>query len=316
MDWVEAIGYQHEVLHRAALAHLLRGSRRDDVASHLLRRDVADVRDVGTERKLTSTRPVDLAATVIGLDGTPTPLAIEIKVDSDWTPAQLQALAPAHGEGILLALGHTALAVTDHDMRALGSDCGRWRLVRPLAWGQIVREHADGDRQLQRYARRVLNEAAEHADALAAIAEGRPVTASPDRDAQALAHWAYFHEILRDRADVADWGGTTLRSGALLTLWVTDTGPRSSDYLEFMGEHDRRSLCVKTAAPPRTGELMAARARLRALLSDYDTPVPRRPAAKDKTCTAAKWWLDDVTPEQASALADELRARLEAQPVV
>ena len=314
MDWVEAIGYQREVLHRAALAHLLRGPRGADVAADLLQRDVGEVRRIAAEQKLTGKRPVDLAATVIELDGTPTPLAIELKVDSGWTPRQLQALAPAHADGILLAVGYTALAASEHDMRALGPEYGRWRLVRPRAWGEIVRRHADGDRELERYARRVLEEAAEHADALEAITAGRPVSASPDRDAQALGHWAYFHDVLRDRDDIADWERKTLISGALLTLWVIDHDDHHGDYLEFMGEHDRRSLCVKTYAPPNTGELLTARARLRDLLGDYKTPSPKRPAAKDKTCTAAKWWLDDLTPEQASALVDELRARLEAQP--
>lgn len=311
MDWVEVIGYQHEILHTAVLAHLLRGDHGAQVASALVgMRGVTAVEDVRREQRLAGSRPVDLAAWVVERDGTRTRLAVEVKVDSAWTPGQVRETVPSDCYGVLLAVGYTALAATAHDLAALAREGGLWRLVRPRDWGNIVRDQADGDHELGRYARRVLEEAREHADALQAVADGHPVTAAPDRDARALGHWAYFHEVIRDRDDVADWDGKTLRSGPLLTYWVADHDGDVGDYLEFMGEGDRRSLCVKTYAPPGTGALAASRARLRELLADSGTPDPKRPSAKDKTCTAARWWLDDKTPQEASALVDDLQARL------
>jgi hypothetical protein len=322
VDWVEAIGYQHEVLHTGAVAHLLRGERAPSVIAGLLGvSDVAAVEDVRPEVRLNGARPVDLAAVVVARDGTRTWLGVELKVDSAWTPKQLRESVPDDCHGVLLAVGYTALAATQRDLDALRAaadeNSGRplWRLVRPREWGAIVRDHAPGDPELERYARCVLEEAGEHADALEAIAAGRPTTASPDRDAQVLGHWAYFHEVICDRDDVAEWGRKTLISGPLLTLWVIDHDEDRGDYLEFMGHSDgSRSLNVKTYAPAGTGALAESRARLRRLFADHRPDDVKQPGVNAKTCTPARWWLDDLSPRDASALADELQERLGAQP--
>jgi hypothetical protein len=60
MDWVEAIGDPHEVLHTAVVAHLLRGEQGAKVASALVgMRGIAAVEDVRREQRLNGTRPVD-----------------------------------------------------------------------------------------------------------------------------------------------------------------------------------------------------------------------------------------------------------------
>jgi hypothetical protein len=50
------------------------------------------------------------------------------------------------------------------------------------------------------------------------------------------------------------------------------------------------------------------------LLADRRPDDVKQPGASAKTCTAARWWLDDVTPAEASALGDELQERLASQP--
>lgn len=317
MDWVDVIGYQHEVMHTGVLAHLLRGDRGAEVAAALLDRPaVVAIKDVWPEQRLNGSRPIDLAGWVIDRDGTRTRLGVETKVDSAWSPAQLTETVPAEAFGVLLAVGYTALAATNGDLAALSPEPGRWRLVRPRRWAEIVRDHAGGDRELERYARRVLQEADEHDAALRAVAAEQPVGASEDRDAQTLSHWAYFHEVLDGRDDVAEWERKTLVSGPLLTRWVVDHHDGEvGDYLEFMGHADgRRSLNVKTYAPPHTGALAESRRRLRELLADRDPDEVKQPGAGAKTCTAARWWLDGVSPAEASARAAELQERLASQP--
>jgi hypothetical protein len=160
-----------------------------------------------------------------------------------------------------------------------------------------------------------LQEADDHAAALEAVTTGRPVAASEERDAQTLSHWAYFHEVLDGRSDVAEWGRKTLISGPLLTLWVRDLDDTRGDYLEFMAHSDgRRSLNAKTYAAPGAGQLDASRMRLRELLADLHPKDVKRPGSGDKTCTAARWWLDDHTPRQASALVDDLCRLIDPDP--
>lgn len=316
MDWLDVIGYQHEVLHTGVLAHVLRGDCGAEVAAALLDRPaVVAVEDVWPEQRLNGSRPIDLASWMIERDGTRTRLGVETKVDSAWSPSQLTETVPADAFGVLLAVGYTALAATDGDLAALRP--GRWRLVGPRRWGEIVRDHAGGDHELERYARRVLQEADEHDTALRAVAAEQRVSASKDRDAQTLSHWAYFHEVLDGRDDVAEWERKALVSGPLLTRWVVNHhGGEAGDYLEFMGHPDgRRSLNVKTYAPPRTGALAESRRRLRELLADQHPDEIKHPGAGAKTCTAARWWLDGVAPAEASAQAVELQERLMSQTV-
>ena len=312
MDWLEVIGYQHEVLHTGVLTHLLRGDRGVEVAAALLRRPgVVRVEGVWPEQRLKGRRPIDLSGWVVERDGTRTRLGIETKVDSAWTPEQLTETVPPDAFGVLLAVGYTALAATEKDLALLSPKPGWWRLVGPQPWGEVIRDHADGDPELERYARRVMNEAREQRAALEAVVTGQPVTAREDRDARTLSHWAYFHQVLRDRDDVAEWERKTLISGPLLTLWVVDHDAQRGDYLEFMGHGDgRRSLNVKTYAPAGTGALAESRARLRRLLEDYEPTDLKQPSAGAKTCTAARWPLDGFSPQDASDLADALKARL------
>lgn len=92
MDWVQAVGYQHEVIHTGVLAHLLQGESRVAVAHALLGTDalaILNVKDPVREKRMRERRPIDLAATLLLSADRKRRLGVEVKVDSRWTPTQL-----------------------------------------------------------------------------------------------------------------------------------------------------------------------------------------------------------------------------------
>jgi hypothetical protein len=310
VDWVEAVGFQKEALHVGALKHLLTHDRAVNVARALAPdAGITDVNKdfVQTEARIGGAhRPIDLGArvTAAGEEGW---LGVEVKVDSAWSPRQLKETLPEGVAGVLLAVGRTALAVEDDDMRAI--EPVSWRCVRPAELASIARDHACGDKELLGYADRLDREACEHEAARIAVRDNAPVASA--RDATALGHWAYFSEAVGIRKDAPDWERKALISGPLMTLWV-NWGEVDGDYLEFMGERDRRSLCVKTYAPPAA--LLARRERLVTLLADHPHKhdTPRLPGGKTKTCTAARFDLDAISPKNAADLVDDLIERLKS----
>ncbi len=311
MDWVEAIGFRKEAVHTGALGHLLR-SMEGGASARALTGDqrIRAINDVRTEVKLSplSRRPIDLAAS-IDIGEEPASLGVEVKVDSAWSPRQLRETVPDGDTGVLLAVGYTALAIDDRDMRAISSP---WRCVRPGPFAAIVSQHADGDRELLHYADQLGCEADDHQRAIEAVQASSEV--SWGRNPATLEHWAYFGEVLREREDVADWERKALISGPLMTLSIAP-GDLAGDYLEFMGEATgRRSLCAKTYAPP--DQLAARRERLIELLRDADesqeTARPPRPSAK--TCTAARFSLRGRTPTEAQQLVSTLVSRIAPAP--
>jgi len=309
VDWVSAVGYQKEVLHTGAVRHLLRSPRGAEVARGLTGdASISAVVNPRAEVKLHrgGRRPVDLAADLRFAAGHSGRLGIEVKVDSAWSPGQLTETVPEDCHGVLLAVGLTSLAVDDRDLGHLKGYRWPWRRVGPRDLAELVGEHADGDRELLAYAEHLRGEADAHDQALQAVRDGRIVEAG--RDPRLLAHWAYFAEVLRHRSDSYEWERTTLISGPLVTLWTDERSDGCGDYLEFMGEGDTRSLCVKTYAP--SGALHASRARVCDRLTGLQRHDTKQPGASSKTCTAARFPLHDRTPAEAAALVDTLLVRL------
>jgi hypothetical protein len=310
MDWVEAIGFQREAFHTGALGHLLRSTGGVASARALTGNErIRAIDDVRTEVKLSplSRRPIDLAASMDIGEG-PASLGVEVKVDSAWSPRQLRETVPDGDTGVLLAVGYTALAIDDRDMRAISSP---WRCVRPGPFAAIVRQHADRDRELLQNADQLGCEADDHQRAIDAVRASSEV--SWGRHPTTL-EWAYFGEVLREREDVADWERKALIGGPLMTLCIAP-GDLAGDYLEFMGEATgRRSLCAKTYAP--TDQLAARRERLIELLRDADESQesvrPPRPSAK--TCTAARFSLRGRTPTEAQQFVSTLVSRIALAP--
>lgn len=67
MDWGQAVGYQHEVIHTGVLASLLSGESRVRVAQALLGDEapaILNVEDCAREKRMRGRRPIDLAATL------------------------------------------------------------------------------------------------------------------------------------------------------------------------------------------------------------------------------------------------------------
>jgi hypothetical protein len=306
MDWVAAVGFQKEALHTAALRHLLSGPNAVTVARTLTGDERIDsVTAARSEARLTDgRRPVDLAAQITA-DGESGLLGVEVKVDSPWSATQLRETVPPRGHGVLLAVGRTRLAVTEDDMRHLDADYQRpWRCVGPGEFAGVVEQHAVGDPELISYARHLRDEEEEHLAARAAVRGGSRVHSR--RDATALAHWAYFGEVLGLRDDAHEWDRKTLISGPLVTRWLAEREDGSGDYLEFMGEGDRRSLCIKTYAPK--GLLTASRARSRGRVDQLDGDAfveTKAPDANAKTCTVVRFELHDP-PAAVTELVDRL----------
>ncbi len=242
-------------------------------------------------------------------DGAEGRLGVEVKTDSAWSRGQLVETVPEDCHGVLLAVGFTALAVDDRDMAALDDYRLPWRRVGPDEFGRIVRDHADGDRELLDYADHLRREADAHESALQAVRDGQPVTTG--RRPQVLGHWAYFGDVLRHREDIAEWQRKTLVSGPLVTRWIPERPDGTGDYLEFIGQGDIRSLCVKTYAPAGSGRLPAARERIRERLDGLPWRDSKAPSAKDKTCTAARFSLEELRPVEAAQLVEMLLDRLD-----
>lgn len=321
IDWVSAIGYQKEAVHVGALRYLL---DRDAPTSLSVARElthdetILSTGEPELEVKLRndSRRPIDLAADLKFAGEARGKLGLELKVDSAWSRDQLRQTIADGQHAVLLALGLTALAVEDSELLELRSPAQGypWRCVRPSEFATIIQNHADGDRQLLAYAEHLRTEGAAHDEARDAAKAGSELPEDYEhRDVRGLMHWAYFSEVLRDLLALRpedEWHRKTYLSGPLVTLFITeDRAKRTGDYLEFMGEGRNRSLCVKTFGPT---ELLLERClRLRELTDPIQRDIQRaplrRPSARAKTCTVARFELADRLPGQAADLVRQLR---------
>ena len=310
MDWVQAVGYQHEVIHTGVLEHLLNGKSRGTVAQALLGDEapaILNVEGCTREKRMPGKRrPIDLAATLqLPADRTRW-LGVEVKVDSAWTPAQLTSTINDDDDGVLLAVGCTALAATPPEMPT-----ENWRLVGPAEWATIVEAHTDGDDLLAAYAKHVRDEAESHERARDAVRTRRPV--EEPRNGSELRHWAYFYEVVDHStldSSSGSWERKKLISGPLLTRWINrDDTPDRGLYIELMGhEGEDRELCVKCWAD--NDELEALRDRISQRIDKGTPRSHRRLRRTAKSCTAWSIALRDKRPQDAAALCDELASRL------
>ena len=129
VDWVYAVGYRHEVIHSGVLEVLLSDAESGPrVAQDLLGDGHLQVDVVCSPRREARIgparrRPIDLAADLKLSDGATVSLGVEVKVDSAWSPSQLESTVALHDQGVLLAVGCTALTATGPEMPR------GWRLV-------------------------------------------------------------------------------------------------------------------------------------------------------------------------------------------
>jgi len=305
VDWIEAIGYQHEPLHAGALAIVLADAEsRLAVAETLFDHPVRRVDDPLRERRIgpNRRRPVDVLLKAESSTGAAVRLGVEVKVDSAWSPRQLTEEVGPDDTGLLLALGCTALAVQDDDLPR------GWRLMGPKGWAELLRRHGSQITELDRYRGHVEREAAGHADALRLVAAGDRVRG--ERTGITLEHWAYFHEVRRNAGGLdVDWERKTLISGPLLTLWLRNP---PGAYIELMAIGERRELCVKCWPDGRS--LLSIRAELVERLHDLPGMEgarevrPAKPTAK--SCTALAKPLEGVLPSEAAKMCGQIAAAL------
>jgi hypothetical protein len=308
VDWVDAVGYRHEVIHSGVLEVLLSDVESGPRVAQDLLGDGLQVQAVCSPRREVRIgparrRPIDLAADLKLSNGATVKLGVEVKVDSAWSPKQLESTVALPDQGVLLAVGCTALTATEPEMPR------GWRLVGPKEWASIVAERAGGDRALESYVGHVQQEAQSHAEALRCVNLGLPV--EPIRDRTALAHWAYFHEVVASRPAGKDewWERKTLISGPLLTLWTDAERDGSGAYIELMGHADAtRALCVKCWTDG--GDLTDVREKVTARVAPGEVRRLRRLRASDKSCTAWADKLDGKSPKEAAMRCDELAERL------
>jgi hypothetical protein len=311
MDWVQTVGYQHEVIHTGVLEHLLNGASGVAVAQALLGNKappMLSVEGCTREKRMPGRRrPIDLAATLrLPTDRTRW-LGVEVKVDSAWTPQQLTSTVNEDDEGVLLTVGCTALTATPPEMPT-----ENWRLVGPAEWATIVEAHTHGDDLLAAYAKHVRNEAESHERARDAVKTLQPV--EEPRNGSELRHWAYFYEVV-DHSTLnpssGSWERKKLISGPLLTRWINrDDTPDRGVYIELMGHVcEGRELCVKCWAG--TDELEALRGRVSHHIGKGTPRSHRRLRRTAKSCTAWSTALRDQRPQDAAAMCDELVSRLQ-----
>ncbi|HEX3510352.1 MAG TPA: hypothetical protein VHT27_04550 [Solirubrobacteraceae bacterium] len=234
-------------------------------------------------------------------------LAVETKVDSAWSPGQLEATTPEDAHGVLLAVGYTALMVTPSDVARLDAYAQPWSLVGPREWAAIVRAAAGQDEAFTSYAKRLDVEAAEHERARECVRLGRPVDFG--RHGEALEHWAYFTEVAAHAGKERRWERKTLISGPLQTLWLKEWPDESGAYLELMGQGRGRTLCAKVWG---SHSALAGRQRVIAEgLAGLDGTAGKRSSARAKTCTARRWSLERRTPAEAAELVERLAHTIE-----
>ena len=270
-SWVDAVGFQHEVMHTGVLAELLRegGETACTVAGKCLGAPVARVHadTVKLESRAGRRRIADLVVDVELEDGERVRLAVETKVDSSWSVDQLQGTLDSRDgdRGCLLAVGLSGIAVSQKDLDGVDELEHGWRLIDARGWADLLRlpvERSDSP-ALAEYHQRVEREAKTHESAREAARAGLPLPDEPKRrNGVALLHWAFFAEVLGGLPDAGYWHRSALISGPLLTRWgwfASDPAENAGVYLELMGHHDgRRTLNVKTWATRRLAELQAA----------------------------------------------------------
>ena len=305
MDWVEVVGFQHEVVHTGVLRTLLAGEAAVAVARALTNDE--GIEGVGEPRQEVSfpgrgRRPCDLVAPLRLAGGAPGSLAVETKVDSAWSPGQLEATTPEDAHGVLLAVGCTALMVTPSDVACLDAYAQPWNLVGPSEWAAIVSAAAGPDDAFTSYAERLDVEAAEHERARERVRAGRPVDFG--RHEEALGHWAYLAEVAAHAGEERRWERKTLISGPLQTLWLKEWPDDSGAYLELMGQGRGRMLCAKVWGA--NGALAGRQRVIAEGLAGFEGAAGRRPPLGAKTCTARRWSLDGRTPAEAAELVEQL----------
>ncbi|WP_210492099.1 hypothetical protein [Patulibacter sp. SYSU D01012] len=303
MDWVEVVGYQHEVVHTGVLRWALRAEPSSDRPHRLLQAMGVDAVQVdgdtvATEGRLTAARrgpgKADLVADITLAGGARSRLAVETKVDSRATFDQLQATMDdiAH-RGVLLAVGLTGL---QFDPRSLPSE--RWRFVDVRRWQQALAE-AGVLPELGPYADAIAAEVRRQEDARATARRCEDVLPDLDGDGGSrridggtFVAWAWLAET-RDQlqGQPAPWHGQTERSGPV--IWSAPPKWKQADtgvdvYLSLTVEQRTPKLAVRVGGGRHLSDEMRVLAGgLADGLDDLGFARPKRALSRGRGTYAA-----------------------------
>lgn len=309
--WPELVGYRHEVLHTGVLAHLLLQSpAAAQLASAMTGADVTEILWARPESRIGDLKGrADLVAKVRVADcDDPVHLGIETKVDSNATREQLAETARPPDFGVLLAVGITALNLTEHDLTDAVKE---WSVIGPARWAHALeRAGVASDPMLAPYLAEVQREAQEHAAARKlARHEYQPdhESLSRRREDRLLEHYAWLAEVREslDNPAPSEWWTYTNQSGPLMGLWREEfqrTDRERDTFIEFVCSDRRRTLCLKIGGG--NGDLPAAAGDALTAVQHLGWQAGRRPRSSAGTCTAA--WLD-FTELGARAAAQRTR---------
>lgn len=331
MNWVDVVGYQHEVVHTGVLRHLLKDTTTGPALLKGL--GVAGVTSISNpvqEQRLGGrTRgpgKADLTAT-IEIDGRQVSLAVETKVDSHARREQLEATV-ADGEiGVLLAVGVSALQF-DLDQTI---DRGAWHLVGPEDWLAALRE-VQVEPELRAYVDAVRAESERHAAAreLACTGPERLDTADDDLTrgsvpGSELLQWAWLSEMRKalgsgvqadgDPLSAPWWGGKQI-SGPF--MWSAFGGWKQSDdvdvYLNLFVENGFPRLGVRVGGGPSEAmrRTVAEVGEFVAMLPGFERPK-RRGSAQHGTTSVASFPLGGLAIGESAAAVREAVGRIDAE---
>ncbi len=220
-NWVEVVGYRHEVVHTGVLRQLL--SIPDGVGADVaeaffgleaksVARDGCCFDDGGptTEVKIGQTRErADLGGWLRLSDGARTWALVETKVDSAGTRAQLDATARNSDVSVLFAVGCSALARSAGDLQRdvaaellslppvdrpnqhpapFASGAREWIVHTPASWLDIIAPHAAAASWLPPYAEAVREQIDAHTGARLSSEQGWDSAAMRGRSWRAKLH--------------------------------------------------------------------------------------------------------------------------------
>ena len=338
INWMEALPFQHEVIHSSVLRFLLSQEPKggDNSAVSFIRQLSGDKRpkSVETPRLEVSLRPrrrLDLVAGLKRSDGTESKLAVEMKVDSAWDWTQLVESAPSDATGLLIAVGLTHLTIRQEEldlMKAEFPDSAGWAVVGPGRLAEAISTcfQPRAGSELEQYVLSLQAEANDHDAAVAHFQSLRPrdsqssgfTRTNPARDgtgdAEALLMTAYLANCL-DRFDSGrdpQWRWSHPQSGpAVIRALEVESDKENPGWLSWMeinGSFNSPKLNIKVG---RSGAGIGQdRARVVEAISKtgliQGTANERKLGDSSKTATAWTIPVADNTPSELAELVGTL----------
>lgn len=319
-DWVDAIGYQHEVVHTGLLAWLLKDPDLGPALCLELGLPEEKPWEVRPESKVRGFEGIaDLVATFQEGSGRSRYLAIETKVNSTRFDQRIQlentlqsSELPDGSRGVLLALGLTHLCLTQDDLGEQLVENG-WRAIGPADWAGMLERIGVVKKApiLSSYVDRVRAEADLHVRAieLAGKIDARgTVDSDPLSKGRSVEDFAWLREVRMEIARLpgvfacSEWFPYKNQSGPLMgvfpQMW---TEVPVGAFLEFMCDwKKRRFLCLKLGGSTEVPSKLREEAQELALEQAGMSRPARRASAAAKTVTVARLDLTNATAREAA----------------